>query len=65
MDIADLIGQHRIGNVTSRRPASTPPEITPSRDLQQPAGHPDVDPVSGELLDELKAYLGRRSPRAY
>ena len=64
VDIDDRIEQVGVGDIAGRGRAA-PPLVEPrSGHLQHPAGHRDVEPVSGELLDQPEPYFGRTFSRA-
>lgn len=44
--------------------AAEPLVVARPRDLQNPAGHRDVEAVGGELLDQPEPYFGRMFSRA-
>ena len=64
MHLADLISQHRVIDIASRRPATEPLVVARPRNLEHPAGHRDIDTVSGKLLDQPEPYFGRTFSRA-
>ena len=57
VDVADLVGEVCVFDVASRRPATSPLVIARAGDVQNPAGHRDVQAVSGELLDQPEPYF--------
>ena len=64
VDVADLVGQIGIGDITRRWTTTAPFVVTRARDIQNPAGHRDVEAVSGKLLDQPEPYFGRTFSRA-
>jgi hypothetical protein len=64
VDHTDLIRQMRIGQVACRRSATAPIVIARARHLQHPAGHRDIDAVSGKFMDQPEPYFGSTFSRA-
>ena len=56
--------QHRIRDGSRRGRSADPVVVAGGRDLQEPAGHRDGDPVGGELLDQPEPYFGSTFSRA-
>ena len=64
VDVHDRVGQIGVLKVPPRR-CPVPPLIEPRpRDLEDPAGHRDVEPVAGKLLDQPEPYFGSTFSRA-
>ncbi len=64
VDVADLVSQIGVGDVAGRRAAAAPLVVARAGDVQNPAGHRDVEAVGGELLDQPEPYFGRTFSRA-
>ena len=58
MDVDDGVRQIGVLEVTVRGRSVAPLVVARPRDLQDPAGHRDIEAVRGELLDQPEPYFG-------
>ncbi len=60
----DRLAQLNVGDRASRGRPGQPLVVARARHPQHPAGHRDIDPVSGELTDQPEPYFGSTFSRA-
>ena len=64
VDGEDLVQEVGVDPVPLRRRTGQPVVVGRSGDLENPAGHRDVDAVTAQLLDQPERSFGRTFPRA-
>ena len=64
MDLDDRLHELLVSDLASRRGPAAPLVVAGSRDLKDPAGHRDGNPVSGEYVDQPEPYFGSTFSRA-
>ena len=64
VDVSDLVEEEGVGPVPVRRRPRQPVVVAGAGDLENPAGHRDVDAVTAQLVDQPEHYFGRTFSRA-